>query len=169
MALTNTIGITMSLLSQFAAEKPCAQVKVGTIISKVNADDVLNIGEILFESENILHPDTWRLYQFSPLGDGIATRSIHEIPTERFFEICQSVVERFPKAHIAPLSHADSNDSYIFINPDLKFIVLSGDQYIEVGDAYLMDVEDIRDLKKRLSKVTLQSTRNRSWLWGITQ
>lgn len=162
--LRNQFASTINLLRRFKVRKPSAKIKVGTVVSKVNIGDMLNIGALLFESADLMPPNTWRLYQFTPLGEGVKSRAIHEISDETFATVCQAVMTRFPTVSVVPLSNANSNDSYIFINPDLTFIVLSNDQYLEVGNACSMTISEIQRLRAQLARVISRGNQNRAWL-----
>ena len=61
---------TTNILRLLKENPPKHTVKIGTVVSKINKEDLLSIGGVLFESENFYPPDAWSLYQFIPIGDG---------------------------------------------------------------------------------------------------
>ena len=74
---------TVGWLRYFKENPPSFLVKVGTVISAININDLLNIGNVIYDP-NVYSPDVWRLYEFTPLGDGIYRKERHEISPQKF-------------------------------------------------------------------------------------
>jgi len=157
---------TSIALSYFSENKPKHRVKVGTVVSQVNLHDLQNIGDYLLDNIEIYPPDTWRLYQFTPLGDGVNSRNIHEITNESFKSLCNLLIKRFPSRDISPLSNEDSNDSYIFISPVQEIQVLSDDLYVPVGNLKTISLEELFKIKEKFLSVIDKGSFNRRWLDG---
>jgi len=154
----------LKILKFFKKNKPSCIVKVGTVVSKVNQGDVIKIGQLIFENKDLYSPDIWRLYQFSPLSFGAIHRSKYEIGDKRFNRLCQKIKQRFPKHDIIPLSNADSNDSYFFIDPLLKIVLLTKDKFVEIGDLKTVSLKFLKKLKREYDGFIQKSLSNRRWL-----
>jgi MoaA/NifB/PqqE/SkfB family radical SAM enzyme len=138
-------------------------IKIGTVVSAVNRDDILNIGKFLYE-DNTFNIDVWRLYQFSPLKEGLKHRNRFEISEDEFNEICEKVKCRFPNKNIIPLSDADSNDAYIFINPKLEIETLSQGQFHVLGNILELSQQDLDTIMHSQNDALYRSNINRRWL-----
>ena len=155
---------TLRLLEYFKQNPPSHKVKIGTIVSSINKDDIINIGRLLFRNKKYYQPDVWRLYEFSPLGKGKKYKFKYTISHESYNSIVKSVKRKFVNANISPLSNEDSNDSYFFITPVLHLQILSHNRYIDLGS--LLDI-DTKKLKKIISiyqKVREKGSNNRIWI-----
>ena len=155
---------TDRLLKIFYKNNPIHQVKIGTVVSKVNINDLENIGRYLFENPNFKAPDTWRLYEFSPLGDGKKNRKKFEITTNEFNKIINKLKKRFPNANISALTNEDSNDSYFFIHPTMQLQVLTNDIYQNLGDVRKMNSTDLLRIIDNYKSAIKKSDHNRSWI-----
>lgn len=62
----NQIDTTFHAISELRKNCPDKIVKVGTVVSRINKDNLKAIGECLYKDENV-SPNVWRLYQFTPL------------------------------------------------------------------------------------------------------
>jgi MoaA/NifB/PqqE/SkfB family radical SAM enzyme len=152
------------VLTMFKEMKPKHRVKIGTVVASININDLENIGKHLFENDSIYKPNTWRLYEFSPLGDGLPNHKMFEITTEQFYDAVNAMKKRFPGIDVSELSNEDSNDSYFFIHPTMQLQVLTGDIYKNLGDVRKMDaktfLKTINDYKFAVDR----GSSNRSWL-----
>ena len=131
-------------------EKQTANVKLATVITKSNKDDLLQLGRVIFEEQQGYRPDVWRLYQFS---DQFSDESDvgHEYVTENSVtaEEAEVVITQlraaFPHVEISYRPAESRDESFIFISPDLTLTYPSGKKYITFGDTKEMDVPEIRD------------------------
>jgi len=156
--------ITLSFLRKFKTDIPHFTVKVGTVISAINIHDIPNIATVLFDNASIYPPDVWRVYEFTPLGDGYFSKHRHTIMTEEFERVVNHVRGIYPNRVISPLSNADSNDSYIFIDPRLMVQIYTNDNYYTVGNLIDLSIKDIINLKNDYSAVISKGGNNRIWL-----
>ena len=65
---------------QIIAEYPWIDLKIATVVSAVNQDDILALGELIRE----LEPAIWRLYQYTETGAYNRGRARHRIPLATF-------------------------------------------------------------------------------------
>lgn len=155
---------TLKILKFFKKNKPPCLVKLGTVVSRINQDDLVKIGQLIFESKNLYHPDVWRLYQFSPLSFGAVHRQKYEISDAEFNNLCQKIKQYFPQQNIVPLSNADSNDSYFFIDPNLKIVLLTKNKFVKIGDLRTVSLQFLKRLKNRYNQTIRRGSANRQWL-----
>lgn len=154
---------TMSAIRKLRKLQERKIIKIGTVVSKVNKDDIINLGKLLY-ADKILAPDVWRLYQFTPLGEGLLNRDYHEISDDDFKFLVMKVKAAFQDRSIGSLSNEESNDTYLFIAPDLEFVGLTSDDYVNLGNARDMDIEKMKALRYDLSKTLANAKKNRQWL-----
>jgi len=154
---------TISILKHFKRVNARHKVKVGTVVSKVNKEDIKEIAKLLF-NDNSIRIDTYRLYQFSPLRNGKLNRKDYEISKEEFERICNDVINLYPKQNIVPLSDDDSNDSYIFINPNMNIEILKGGEFVDMGNILHMDDYVLRNIFTQNLEVINKCKNNRRWL-----
>lgn len=155
---------TINALKYFLCNPPAHKVKVGTIVSKLNSNDLLRIGELLFDNPNVRPPDTWRLYQFTPLGRGRYSQKLHEIDDDTFVEISRDLYKKFPNVDIKPLSNKDSDSSYIFITPTQEIRILINNEYKKVGNLNQDSVDKLNSLKEKYGEIIKRGFSNRGWL-----
>ncbi len=155
--------ITEGWLRYFKENPPSFLVKVGTVVSAININDMLNIGNMIY-NPTVYSPDVWRLYEFTPLGDGLHSKQRHEISPQQFAEVVLQVKNFFPAKNIVPLSNADSNDSYIFIDPRMIIQIYTNDNYKIVGNLLDISDDELIHLSKQFSTVVTKGGTNRAWL-----
>lgn len=73
--------------AKIVASLPGVTLKLATVISSVNRDDIKAMADLVME----LRPDIWRLYQYVPIGSYNRGQSRHEIPEQDFLEIAEAV------------------------------------------------------------------------------
>ena len=136
-------------------------IKIGTVVTKINIKDVDRIGKLLFDNDKIEKPDVWRLYEFSPLRYGKDTAEKFSITPEEFRNLSGALIKKYPA--ISALTNDDSDNSYVFLTPDLRLEILRGDDYLTVAD---MKTDDIKKIKENLENKNLwnRSKQNRMWL-----
>jgi len=157
-------GSTTKHLKDFYKNPPKHIVKIGTVVTKINKGDIVNIGNILYGTPESYQPDVWRIYEFSPLGEGLKNREKFEISEEEFVEIVDRVKANFPNQKISALTDSDSDDSYFFINPKQELEVLTNNTYEVLGRIGEMSSETIKDVLEEYKSVAKKGSRNREWL-----
>lgn len=155
--------VTVGWLRYFKDNLPSFSIKVGTVVSAINIDDLPSIGNVIYDT-NVYPPDVWRLYEFTPLGDGLYSKKRHEISTQQFSEIVMQIKKSFPTKNIIPLSNADSNDSYIFVDPRMIIQIYTNNNYKTVGNLLDISDDDLIRLIQQFSTVITKSSANREWL-----
>lgn len=154
---------TLSILGYLKDRKNLKhKVKVGTVVSRINIDDILGIGHLLFEQE-WYQPDVWRLYQFAPRGVGKSNEAVHEISDERFHKIVDLARSTFG-SKVSPLSNEDHDFSYFFLNPDMNLVTASRYEFPELGNILNMSETELSDLFDRKLDISQRGRSNREWL-----
>lgn len=97
------------------------KIKINTLVSKINKDEVVNVGEML-EKYNI---ERWRLFKFMPLRNcAIINSTNFEISNEEFNQVVSNVKNLYGK-HIQ-ISERNENkiqSCYLLINSVGDFII----------------------------------------------
>ncbi len=160
--------ITTGILRHFHDRPPSHRVKVGTVVSRINIDDLPAIGRILFDSPGLRPPDVWRLYEFAPRGVGARNAARHVPGTEEFHAAIRGLADRFGADRVSGLSNDDHDDSYFFVEPDLRLVTASGPIFRHLGDAGQLGVDELRAMlfgtAHEHQAIAGKSARNRSWL-----
>lgn len=157
-----------NILKFFHSHHPNHIVKIGTIVSKINLQDIEAIAELLFgTSPTVFSPDVWRLYQFEALKDGATVSNAYSISDEEFLSICKLIKEKYPSAKISQRSRHDHSNSYFFVTPDGMLQTVT-DKHRDIAD--LLSIEE-NELKKYInqqhSHVINRASQNRNWLKDI--
>ena len=153
----------LSFLDHFRAYNPVHKVRVGAVVSKVNYDDIPAIADLLFKKKRY-RIDTYRLYQFSALGRGLINQQLYYISNLDFDRLVKWMKILNPMENIKPLSNDDSNNAYVFINPDLDIEVLQDGQYCIVGNMINSEMDVLQDIFQRRIMTLIRGKKNRRWL-----
>jgi len=139
------------------------QIKIGTVVSMINIDNILAIGKLLYETPGQLQPDVWRLYEFSPLRYGAENNMKYEINSSDFLKVVEKVKKVFPDRIISELTNSDSDNSYVFLTPDLRLEVLIGNEYLNLGNINKVSLTEIK-AKIDNPVIKMRSKKNRQWV-----
>jgi len=153
-----------NILEFFYNHPPNHILKVGTIVSKVNLDDIEAIGKFLFETVSFYSPDVWRLYQFESLKDGLATSDKYAVTDDEFLSVCDIVKKKFPINNISERSRSTHSNSYFFVTPDGMLQTVS-DKHTSIADLLLTDENELKNIvEQQHSTVIKRASQNRNWL-----
>ena len=121
------------------------KIKINTLVSKVNKDEVTNIGKIL-EKYNI---ERWRLFKFMPLRNcAISNSTNFEISNEEFRQVVSNVKELYGKhIQISERNEDKIQSHYLLINSIGDFIITEN---MKDKKIYNIDKENYEILKKYL-------------------
>jgi len=155
----------LNILRYFRKSPPNHKIKVGTLVSKVNFQDIQNIGELLLKRE-VYQPDVWRLYQFTPIRRGLYSREKHEISDLAFEELCGGIRGLYPHLNISELSNEDSDNSYFFLDPRMHLQILRDNKFLDRGDVRDLSAAKLSNILQTYSKVIDKSLENRGWIYG---
>jgi hypothetical protein len=138
------------------------EIKIGTVVSKVNIDDIENIGNLLLKNPNIVKPDVWRLYQFESIGEGLENKNNYHITDEEYSQVVAMVNEKFPDESISYRSNSDHNNSYLFVSPDgmLQTVDTQHNSILDIKNA---NTEAIFSTLISRDETVNRTTENREW------
>lgn len=153
-----------AILEYFKTNKPDHLVKLGTVVSKPNIDDIEKIGKFLFENNSIFAPDVWRLYQFESIGRGKENSESYVITDKEFDEVCTAMENRFPGVAIRPRSNEGNFNAYFFVTPDGILQTVNRSDHVSVIDLLQTDVESLRKLLSNYNETVNRANQNRNWL-----
>jgi len=154
----------LEILRYFKKNPPKHSVKIGTLVSKVNMNDIPNIARLLSENE-VYRPDVWRLYQFTPIREGLSSRAKHEISDLDFNRICTEVKGQYPQLNISELSNEDSDNSYLFIDPKMNIQLLIKNEFLNLGNIEKMTTGEIKEIIRKSTDLNARNSMNRRWLY----
>ncbi len=145
--------------------QPQHKLKIGTIVSRINMDDIEAIGRLLFQSSQIYSPDVWRIYQFEPLKRGVVNREMYEIGDSQFGQICDRLRALFPEVMISPRSNSDHSNAYFFITPDGMLQAVHS-RHESIADLLRIDKDDLSRVITEHKKTKFKASKNREWMFG---
>lgn len=159
-----TFSTNLDILRYLAKYPKLHKLKVGTLVSKMNYNDIANVGKLLSE-EGLCKPDVWRLYQFTPIRRGEIFRDKHEISNSDFYKLCETIKKLYPGLNISELSNESSDDSYFFIDPRMHLQILRNNQFLDRGNVNEMDVKQLEIVLQEYKGLKDKNVKNRRWLY----
>lgn len=156
-------GNISRILTHFKEDPPKHKVKIGTVVSKINIDDLVNIGNFLFRNSSLYKPDVWRMYQFEALKEGLKNREIYQISDEQFENACNKIKREFSEVTINPRSNQDHSNAYFFITPDLMIQTVDT-SHKSFADLTTVTQEDLTRLIKERTETAHRAEENRKWI-----
>lgn len=151
------------MLRHLEKNRPSHKVKVGTIVSKINFDDLSNIGRFLYRTSGIYKPDVWRIYQFEPVERGEDTKDQYQISDKDFTQAIDNLRLEFPDANISPRANSDHINAYFFISPD-GMMQLVDNRHRSILDVAAADEKDILRTINSFDETIGKNEANREWL-----
>lgn len=157
------------ILEYFKQNPPGHQVKIGTILSKINLFDLESTAEFLYRNPFIYPPDVWRLYQFDDFKASPEIKARYEVSDDEFFSACESITKKFPDAKISKRSIQDSVNAYFIVTPDGIFQTFV-DKPVSVADFLAMDVDFLKKvIYQDYPLIVNRTSWNRNWLPHIVE
>lgn len=112
-----------------AARKNGLRVKIGTVVTRQNIDQLDSLAEAVEE----LRPDVWKIHQLRPRGAGRENRDYLDVPDADFAAATAKVRGEHRNLTIAPSMAETSPRSYLIVNPDSTLLVTLFDTYLSYG------------------------------------
>lgn len=153
----------INILTFFRNYPPTHRVKVGTVVSGINIEDIAAIGRFLYRNPDLYHPDVWRIYQFEPLKEGAKNRNMYEISDSEFEKICEDLRDQFPEATISSRSNTDHSNAYFFVTPD-GMIQTVGTKHESIVDLLVVGKEDLASIVAQHRDTQFKASKNREWI-----
>ena len=156
---------TVRTLKKFKTNKPNHWVKVGTVLSCKNRDDLLALAQVLYMNEDTYPPDVWRIYQFesSDLADQVIKEYL--IASEDYDGAINALRQQFPSIPVSVRSNDGYKKSYLFVTPELKMIT---DDSQDVCDLKNANKNELSNAIGKVFDTVQQAGENRQWIDGLT-
>lgn len=110
---TNSFTFQINTMQQAKTLNQKLDVTVRTVASKMNLDDLLNIGILLSQYSGFF--DRWKIYQFSPFSYGELNATTHTISYTDFLTACNELRAKFPYNKIETQSAMFGEGRYVFV------------------------------------------------------
>lgn len=143
-------------LSRIRRLAPHAEITIRTVISKVNKNDILDIGYLLDELKGKW--DRWKLYQFTPINNGLVNKMEHYLSKKQFMTIATKVRTKFYQFYIKIYPSDARIGRYVFIGPEGKLYGVGSDEkYLYLGNVLKRTDKEIKDIVKLLINPVINS------------
>jgi MoaA/NifB/PqqE/SkfB family radical SAM enzyme len=124
--------------ARIIADDPGISLKVGTVVSNVNRDDLPSLARLLRD----LRPDIWRLYQYSSRGQQNIGQQRHWLSEKDFREITDRVSNLASPVLTARSSESETQGCLI-VDPQGNVLQPSGNGYFTCGNCLEEPLDDI--------------------------
>jgi MoaA/NifB/PqqE/SkfB family radical SAM enzyme len=145
--------------AELVVREPGTQLKIGTVVSAVNAGDLPGLAELVQR----LQPAVWRLYQYSSRGWQNIGQQRHHLPEGNFLRLSEQAVNL-----VAPIPVAFSTESQtagcLIVDPAGTVLRPGESDYEECGNCLKEPLDDIWARSPARSLITT----NKRWLSVLT-
>ncbi|MGH3281486.1 MAG: hypothetical protein ACRDNW_20445, partial [Trebonia sp.] len=124
--------------ARLIAADPVISLKVATVVSSVNRDDLPSLARLVYE----LRPDIWRLYQYSSRGPQNNGQQRHQLPGAEFQDIVNEVSVLASPVPVARSSESETQGCLI-VDPQGDVLQPSGGGYVSCGNCLDESLDDI--------------------------
>jgi MoaA/NifB/PqqE/SkfB family radical SAM enzyme len=135
--------------------EPTIRLKIGTVVSMVNRDDLPNLARLVRE----LRADVWRLYQYSQRGEQNTGQERHRISEADFHRLANQATALADPVPVARSSEAQTAGCLI-VDPAGTVLRPTVDGYEECGNCLN---EPLDDIWTRIPERSMISA-NKRWL-----
>jgi MoaA/NifB/PqqE/SkfB family radical SAM enzyme len=126
------------LAAQLIADRPETSLKIGTVVSAVNRDDLPSLAALIAR----LKPDIWRLYQYSVRGVQNFGQLRHRLSEEEFHGLAADAAQRAKPVPTAPSSESQT-EGCLIVDPNGNVLQPTGVGYITYGNCLGESIDDI--------------------------
>ena len=141
--------------AELVAQDPAMRLKIGTVVSAVNQADLPALAGRI----QGLHPDVWRLYQYSSRGWQNIGQQRHHLPEEDFLRLAEEAARL-----VAPIPVAFSTESQtagcLIVDPAGNVLRPGQSDYEECGNCLKEPLDEIWSRNPARSLITA----NKRWL-----
>lgn len=149
-SVNNIIDTAKALKMKYSNIK----IKIGTVITKKNIDEIYSIKKIL--DENLDAFDTWKLYQYTPRRKHKHLKNDLLVSDDEYLRLCLNIVEsNTNRSRIVYSSNLSRQNAYTFIYHDGEVnLVNCGPDFgdIKAGNINELDQINFRLIEESLSK-----------------
>ncbi|MFC1400653.1 MULTISPECIES: radical SAM protein [Streptacidiphilus] len=125
----------VTLLRNIRINFPHVQVKLGTVITKLNAIGAPGVLDLLDDDQL---PDVWKIYQMSPTNYGADNQDWLSLPDQEFKEVVARC-EQAADSRGVPLRvywNSARAGSYLFVDPDCSTVVIDESGERRIGNFF---------------------------------
>jgi MoaA/NifB/PqqE/SkfB family radical SAM enzyme len=115
--------------AQLVAKEPDVQLKLGTVVSGVNRDDLPALARTVHD----LAPDIWRLYQYSSRGDQNYGQHRHRLADGEFLRLVKQAAELAAPVPTAASTEAET-EGCLIVDPAGNVLQPVGTRYVRRGN-----------------------------------
>lgn len=121
------------------------KVKINTVVSKVNYDEIVKIGSFL----NNYEIKRWKLFKFQPLrGNAIHYEEMFEISNQQFNDVIDKLLREKIKTKIVIRNTKEIEELYLNISPEGDFLITNDYVDNKICDFKHIDLDKIREVLK---------------------
>lgn len=142
------INVTKKFHQQASRNTP--KIKVGTVISRYNVDEIDDMASIISDS----NVDIWKLSKLRERGKGKEIFDEYNVEDGIIQEKIRNIKIRFPQINIYYSSDNFVKDSYMVIDPDSSVYVVKGREQIKFGKL----ISELGDFNSLLWKEIINCT-----------
>jgi MoaA/NifB/PqqE/SkfB family radical SAM enzyme len=124
--------------AQFVADRPETSLKIGTVVSAVNRDDLPSLATLVAH----LKPDVWRLYQYSARGAQNSGQQRHHLSEEEFRGLAAEAAWLAEPVPTAPSTESQTAGCLI-VDPNGNVLQPTQVGYITHGNCLREPIDDI--------------------------
>jgi MoaA/NifB/PqqE/SkfB family radical SAM enzyme len=141
--------------ARFVLKEPGVRLKLATVVSGVNRDDLPSLAPIVRD----LEPDIWRLYQYSRRGEQNVGQRRHGLSQEDFGRLVNELAMLAGPVLTAPSTDAET-EGCLIVDPAGNVLQPAGPEYVRRGNCLEEPLGDI------WAKIPTRSTiiSNKRWL-----
>jgi MoaA/NifB/PqqE/SkfB family radical SAM enzyme len=141
--------------ARFVLKEPGVRLKLATVVSGVNRDDLPSLAPIVRD----LEPDIWRLYQYSRRGEQNVGQRRHGLSQEDFGRLVNELAMLAGPVLTAPSTDAET-EGCLIVDPAGNVLQPAGPEYVRRGNCLEEPLDDI------WAKIPTRSTiiSNKRWL-----
>jgi MoaA/NifB/PqqE/SkfB family radical SAM enzyme len=141
--------------ARLVGHEPAIRLKIGTVVSGVNRDDLPGLAKLVRE----LEPDVWRLYQYSQRGEQNTGQQRHQLSGEDFDRLAGLATELADPVPVARSTETETAGCLI-VDPAGTVLLPTDSGYQECGNCLDEPLDDIWARIPEPSMITV----NKRWL-----
>lgn len=137
---TEIVANTLELLSYLKQTRILS--KVNTIVTKVNREEVLSVGELLRD----LNMGIWSVDMFVPKGRGQLHEDKFGITEQSYLNLVSQLKERYPFINIRAALRREKEGINLFVSPHGEAYVVRNNENVVLGDLVTHTLEEVLSL-----------------------
>lgn len=148
----------IEVIKKFSLETNSFGLKINTLVTKENKDDLHYIGSFLTDQGVDLK---WKLIKIAPRGRARTEQDNIDISLEEFLDLAKLMKMRYENLQVSywPSSFNETKAYYLIINSEGRLMLPIEDKYICLGSVFSKDLDQILlNLKSNYSKIKIANS-----------